>query len=201
MGLDKFHRVAKIDLDTFHRIVGPQCDAIIMDPPFGHGGWTHTRWTNFVSSLYRSLRRCFIVTWVDPGDLTAVVDAIKHGGYVFCDSMAVELLDPFGRAYFVKSDPSKFPRNCRMAIMFRTDDINRSDLRQQRVKDTGFGIVAEGGKTYGRLSMPMTLHTIVETMLPDRKVGPRVFVELWPNLFTRRPKWIQIDEMPDEGAA
>jgi hypothetical protein len=88
-----------------------------------------------------------------------------------------------------------------MAIMFRTNDINRSDLRQQRVKDTGFGIVAESGKTLGRLSMPMTLHTIVEIMLPDRKAGPRVFVELWPNFFNRRPRWIQIDEIPDAAPA
>jgi hypothetical protein len=112
--------------------------------------------------------------------------------------MSVELLDSMNRPLVIKTDPSGVPRNSRMAVMFRTDDIIRNDLRQQRVKDTGYGVVSEHGKSYGRLSMPQTLHSIIEIMLPDRKTGPRVFVELWPNFFCRRPKWICIDEIPQD---
>jgi hypothetical protein len=113
---------------------------------------------------------------------------------VFCDSMCVELLDPLCRPYVIDSDRRGFPRDSRMAIVFRTNDINRCDLKHQRIKDPGFGIVIEKSKTYGRPSMPMSLHTIIEVMLPSRKTRPRVFVESWPNGFNRRGNRILIDE-------
>jgi hypothetical protein len=169
-----------------------------MDPPFRGGVWTYKSFGKFIRELHPHLSRCFIVVWVDPEDLEGVIEVFKQDRWVFCDSMSMEMLDPLNRAYTVKTDPSGFPRNSRMAVMWRTADIYRSDLRQQRIKDTGYGVVAESGKTGGRLSMPPTLHSIIEVMLPDRKTGPRVFVELWPNVFNRRPRWIHIDEIPQK---
>ena len=81
-----------------------------------------------------------------------------------------------------------------MAVMFRTNDITRGDLKQQRVKDTGFGIVQRSEKSFGRPGTPMTIHNIIETMLPPRQGKKRVFVELFPGFFSRRPGWISIDE-------
>jgi hypothetical protein len=188
------HIVDHLDAATFWELVGPQCDCVLMDPPFGHGGWTGQRFLRFLEELKPRLDRCFFVVWVDPHHLPIVVKTMRLAGFVFCDSMCVELLDSFCRPFVIKGDRFGFPRDSRMAIMFRTNDINRCDLKHQRVKDTGYGIVAENSKTYGRPSMPMTLHTIIEVMLPHRKTGPRVFVELWPNWFNRRRNWILIDE-------
>jgi hypothetical protein len=90
------------------------------------------------------------------------VKVFRREPFIFCESIAIELVDGFGRPRVVDIDANGFPRNSRMALMFRTNDIVCSDLKQQRVKDTGFGSVDFGGKMYGRLSMPMTIHTIVE---------------------------------------
>lgn len=188
--------VDTIDVDTFRNLVGDQCDAILMDAPFGRAGWTYRRFRDWLSRLKPHLDRCFIVVWTSVDDMDGIMEAFKQAEFKFCDSMAVELLDSFERPHVIRSDWHGLPRDSRMAVMFRTTDIVRSDLKQQRVKDTGFGVVAEGSKTYGRLSMPMTIHTIIETMLPPRKGTTRVFVELWPSFFHRRANWVLIDEKP-----
>lgn len=192
----QYHVVDRIDVKTFRSIVGGQCDAILMDPPFGYAGWTYKRFNSFLTKLKPHLDRCFIVVWVSPDHMDGVMEAFKQAEFKFCDSMAVELLDPYERPYVIRSDWHGLPRDSRMAMMYRTTDIVRSDLKQQRVKDTGFGIVAEGAKTYGRLSMPMTIHNIIKVMLPPRKGNPRVFVELWPSFWHRKKGWTLIDERP-----
>ncbi|KAH0789609.1 hypothetical protein GPJ56_006495 [Histomonas meleagridis] len=186
--------VDNIDVHTFVDIVGTQVDAIIMDPPFGHNGWDGNKLYKFISGLMPHLSRTFIVIWVDPDTISDIVASFKKAEYVFCDSISVELLDPFGRPYVIYTDSSGFPRDSRMAIMYRTNDIIRSDLKQQRVKDTGYGIVCENGKSYGRISMPLTIHNILKIMLPDRKEQKRVFVELWPSFYARPENWLYIDE-------
>lgn len=186
--------VPRITVECFQRLVGQQCDAIIMDPPFGHNGWTKQTFQDFLVKLKSDLSKCFIVCWLDPDCVSDVVEAFRETKFVFCDSMAIELIDAFGRPLNVTTDACGFPRNSRMAVMFRTNDIARSDLKQQRMKDTGFGVADSHGKTYGRYSMPMTVHMILEVMLPPRKTVNRVFVELWPNFFRRRTRWILIDE-------
>ena len=123
-----------------------------------------------------------------------ITNAFHKANYVFCDSISIELIDPLNRPIIINTDSANFKRESRMAIMFRTKDINRCDLKQQRVKDTGYGIVYENGKSNGRLSMPLVIHNIIEIMLPPRKGNPRVFVELWPSYFTRPKQWILIDE-------
>ena len=195
----KLHVVDRIDVKTFRKIVGDQCDAILMDPPFGYAGWTYQRLRRFLTELKPHLDRCFIVVWVSPDHMDGVMEAFKQAEFKFCDSMAVELLDSFERPFVVHSDSHGLPRDSRMAMMYRTTDIVRSDLKQQRVKDTGFGIIAEGAKTYGRMSMPMTIHNIIKVMLPPRKGNPRVFVELWPSFFHRKKGWLLIDERPVSG--
>lgn len=193
-----YHLVDNINVNTFKKIVGDQCDAIIMDVPFGQNGWDYTKLYNWLCQLKPHLDRCFIVSWASPDDLDGIVEAFRRADFKFCDSMAVELLDTFERPYVVKDDEHRWPRDSRMAVMFRTQDIARNDLKQQRVKDTGFGIVAEGAKTYGRTSMPMTIHNIIEIMLPPRRNSQRVFVELWPSFFHRSKGWILIDELPND---
>lgn len=190
-----YNIVDKITVSEINKIVASKrIDAIIMDPPFGHNGWTHESLRLFLKEIKPFLSQTFIVIWADPSDVAGTVDAFAKNEYVFCDSIAVELLDNFERPLTITSDKCGLYRNSRMAIMWRTDDIGRSDLRQQRVKDTGFGVVYPGGKTYGRLSMPMTVHNNIEVMLPPRKDQGRVFVELWPTFFSRRKGWVVIDE-------
>jgi hypothetical protein len=186
--------VDRITVEEFRKFVPGQCDAILMDPPFGFNGWTVEMLGQFIATLKPSLHKCFLVCWADPDYFQDIVQMFKTEQLVFCDSMAVELLDGFGRPRTVNIDSHGLPRSSRMALMFRTNDIVRSDLKQQRVKETGFGITALKGKTYGRMSMPMTIHNILEVMLPARQTGERVFVELWPNFFDRRRKWVLIDE-------
>jgi hypothetical protein len=189
-----WNTVPRITCKTVRKIVGEQCDAIIMDPPFGYNGWTTRELQAFLLELKPHLAKCFVVCWLDPNWVSGVIEAFRTAQFVFCDSMAIELTDGLGRSLVIGSDDSQFPRNSRMTVMFRTNDIARSDLKQQRVKDTGFGIADPHGKSYGRLAMPMTIHMILEVMLPPRKTGARVFVELWPNFFHRRRGWILIDE-------
>lgn len=173
-------------------------DAIIMDPPFGHNGWTIDHYKKFITNLKPYLSQTFIVTWADPDYLDGIISTINELQLVFCDSLCIELLDNFERPYIIGTDEFGFARDSRMAIMFRTDDITRCDLRQQRVKDTGFGVVYPGGKTYGRISMPMTIHNNIEVMLPPKKGVPRTFIELWPTHFSGRKGWIMIDEIEVE---
>jgi hypothetical protein len=194
-GSSNYCAVPQITPAVFREIVGDTCDCIIVDPPFGHGGWTHSRFRDFIVSLKRTIHHCFIVCWLDPDAIAPIIEIFHSEKFVFCDSIVVELLDGFNRPLTLYSDKCGLPRNSRMAVMFRTNDITRSDLRQQRVKDTGYGIVDPVGKTYGRPSTPKTAHTIIEVMLPPKKTGPRVFVELWPNFFHRRKNWILIDEI------
>ena len=188
------HIVDRITARVIHQIVGEYCDAIIMDPPFGYNDWTKERFQKLLLNLYNYLQRCFIVIWADPENLELIQEVFEKSEYVFCDSIAIELLDPSGGPYFLPPDGYGFKRESRMAIMFRTDDINRSDLKQQRVKDTGFGTVYENGKSYGRIGLPLSIHEILEIMLPDLPNRKRTFVELWPSYFTRRNGWINIDE-------
>lgn len=196
-----YHKVKEVNVSTILPIIGNQIDLIIMDPPFDHG-WSRNKLHSFLKELHSHLSRTFLVIWADPVHVTSVVEAFSKLDYVFCDSIAVELIDELQHEFVVK-DPVGFKRNSRMAIMYRTNDINRSDLKQQRVKDTGFGIIQLHAKSYDRPSMPMTVHNIVETMLPPRKDAnkkeiPRVFVEIWPSFFDRRPGWILIDEEESE---
>ncbi|OHS96780.1 hypothetical protein TRFO_36966 [Tritrichomonas foetus] len=186
--------VDRITAKVIHQIVGEHCDAIIMDPPFGYNDWTKERFQNLLLNLNRYLQRTFIVVWADPENLETIQEVFEKSEYVFCDSIAIELLDPTGGPHFMPADSYGFRRESRMAVMFRTDDINRSDLKQQRVKDTGFGTIYENGKSYGRVGLPNSIHEILEIMLPDLPNRKRTFVELWPSYFTRRDGWINIDE-------
>ena len=188
------HFAERITAKVVHDIVGNYCDAIIMDPPFGHNDWTAERFFKFLINLGKFLKRAFIVVWADPENFNLLQEVFEKTEYVFCDSIAIELLDEYGRPYQSKPSQLGFKRESRMAIMFRTDDIVRSDLKQQRVKDTGFGTVYENGKTYGRLGLPLSIHEILEIMLPDLPTRKRTFVELWPSFFSRRDGWIMIDE-------
>ncbi|OHT16524.1 hypothetical protein TRFO_13101 [Tritrichomonas foetus] len=186
--------VDRITAKVIQNIVGEHCDAIIMDPPFGFNDWTHDRFLKLLLNLGRYLTRTFIVVWADPENMGLIQDVFDKTEYVFCDSIAVELLDQSGGPYYSPPSELGFRRESRMAVMFRTDDINRSDLKQQRVKDTGFGTVYENGKSYGRIGLPLSIHEIMEIMLPDLPNRKRTFVELWPSFFTRRSGWINIDE-------
>lgn len=190
----KYHLIDDINAMSFRKIVGNQCDAIIMDPPFGHGGWNQNKLVKFLHELYPYLSRTFVVIWLDPDFVEMITSAFEKENYVFCDSVSVELLDELNKPFVIYSDKSGFPRESRMAAMYRTNDIIRSDLKQQRVKDTGYGVVYKNGKSYGRISMPLTVHNILQIMLPNRKNQNRVFVELWPSRFTRPTNWILIDE-------
>lgn len=186
--------VNRITADVIHKIVPGHIDAIIMDPPFGHNDWTKKRFRNFIIKLGRYLERTFLIVWADPLNLELIQEVFDESDYVFCDSIAIELLSPTGGPYFLPPDQYGFRAESRMALMFRTDDIVRSDLKQQRVKDTGFGTVYENGKSYGRLGLPLCVHEIIEIMLPDLPNQKRTFVELWPSFYTRRNGWINIDE-------
>lgn len=189
-----YHVVDDICARSFREIVGNQCDAIIMDPPFGRGGWDEAKLDQFIRELFPYLSRTFVVIWVDPDFAEMIARTFEKENYVFCDSISVELFDEMNRPFVITSDKSGFPRESRMAAMYRTNDIIRSDLKQQRVKDTGYGIVYREGKSYGRISMPLTVHNILQVMLPDRKNQKRVFVELWPSRYTRPENWVLIDE-------
>ncbi|KAK8891652.1 hypothetical protein M9Y10_028872 [Tritrichomonas musculus] len=192
--------VNRITAEVIRNIVHGHIDAIIMDPPFGHNDWTKERFHNFIKKLENFLERTFLIVWADPQNLELIQEVFEKSSYVFCDSIAIELLSPTGGPYFLPPDEYGFRAETRMAIMFRTNDINRNDLKQQRVKDTGFGTVYENGKSYGRLGLPLCVHEIVEIMLPDLPNHKRTFVELWPSFYTRRNGWINIDEKvnPDE---
>jgi hypothetical protein len=148
----------------------------------------------FIGEFKPHLLKCFNVTWVDLLYFSEIVDLFRDEEFVFCDSMGIELLDGLGRALLIQTDPSGFPRNSKMVVMFRTNAISRSDLKQRKVKDTGYGIAAPHGKWFRRLAMPMPINTILEVMLPPRDTGARVFVELWPNFFRHRRGRILIDE-------
>lgn len=189
--------VNRITADIIHKLVPGHIDAIIMDPPFGHNDWTKARFHNFITKLGRYLKRTFLIVWADPLNLELIQEVFDDSEYVFCDSIAIELLNPTGGPYFLPPDQYGFRAESRMALMFRTDDIVRSDLKQQRVKDTGFGTVYENGKSYGRLGLPLCVHEIIEIMLPDLPNYKRTFVELWPSFYTRRNGWINIDEKVD----
>lgn len=192
LNLSTYKVVDNLDVHTLISIAGRKFDAILMDPPFDKS-WTMRRFRNFIHDLLPYLSRTFLVVWADPAFLRGIVEAFKSCNLVFCDSIAVELLDELQHQYII-IDPTGFPRDSRMAIMYRTDDITRGDLKQQRVKDTGYGITQRSVKSFNRPGTPSTLHEIIETMLPATKGHPRTFVELWPGFFDRRPGWILIDE-------
>ena len=196
------HTVDKITPDSICNIAGKTIDAIIMDVPFGHNGWNAETFYRFLSNLKGKVGQSFFVIWADPEHLPIVVDAATKLDLKFCDSISCELLTGYGVPVEIKLK-NGFIRETRMLVMYRTDDISRNDLAQQRIKDTGWGISAIGGKTYDRYSMPMVAHKIIETMLPKRSKGAaRVFVELWPSTFNRREGWVMINEKEvDDDAA
>ena len=171
-------------------------DAIIMDVPFGHNGWTADTFHNFLNDLKNKFKQSFFVIWADPEHLPYVVEEATALDLKFCDSISCELLSGGVTPLDIRMS-NGFSRETRMLVMYRTDDISRNDLAQQRIKDTGWGVSAIGGKTYDRYSMPMAAHKIIETMLPQRSgkgSRKRVFVELWPSTFHRREGWIMINE-------
>jgi hypothetical protein len=188
-------------LEEFRKRVPGKCDAILMDPPFEYNGWTVKEFEGFMEALVPTLEKCFLVCWADPEYLLGVIRVFVCVGLKFCDSMFVELLDGYGRPRDVKDYGEGWPRSSRLALIFRTRDITESDFSPALVRSMGFGIVALKGKTYGRMSMPLTLHNILELMLPEDENGKKVFVELWPNFFDRRHGWVLIDEaspLPEE---
>ena len=140
----------------------------------------------------------FFVIWADPEHLPFVAEAATKLDLKFCDSISCELLTGTGAPVSIELE-NGFVRETRMLVMYRTDDINRNDLAQQRIKDTGWGVSVLGGKTYDRYSMPMVAHKIIETMLPPKAGKKRVFVELWPSTFNRREGWIMINEVEKDG--
>ena len=175
-------------------------DAIIMDVPFGHNGWNPDTFHTFLSDLKTKFKQSFFVIWADPEHLPYVVEEATALDLKFCDSISCELLTGGGAPLDIRLE-NGFSRETRMLVMYRTDDISRNDLAQQRIKDTGWGVSAIGGKTYDRYSMPMVAHKIIETMLPQRSgksSRKRVFVELWPSTFSRREGWIMINEKESE---
>ena len=177
------------------KIAGNTIDAILMDIPFGKNNWNFDRFISFIRELRDTIVQSFFVIWSDPENLTDVVTACTRLDLKFCDSISAELLNPLGYPLQIPLS-NGFNRQSRMLVMYRTDDISRNDLAQQRIKDTGWGIAAQGGKTYDRYSMPMVAHQILETMLPPRAKSSksRVFVELWPSFFNRRDGWTFISE-------
>jgi len=190
------HFVDKVSTDSIYEIAGRNIDAILMDVPFGKNGWNYEKFYSFIRDLKESIGHSFFVIWADPEHLTDVVTACTRLDLKFCDSISCELLTPLGAPVQIRLS-NGFNRESRMLVMYRTDDISRNDLAQQRIKDTGWGIATKGGKTYDRYSMPMVAHQILETMLPPRTTKgshPRVYVELWPSYFNRRDGWTMISE-------
>ncbi|EAY07817.1 hypothetical protein TVAG_312160 [Trichomonas vaginalis G3] len=185
--------IPKMTPKAIYEIAGNNIDAIIMDVPFGHNGWTGATFYQFLREMKNTIGQSFFVIWADPEHLPDVVGACTRLELKFCDSISCELLSPMGDPVSIELK-NGFHRETRMLVMYRTDDISRNDLAQQRIKDTGWGISVRGGKTYDRYSMPMVAHQIIETMLPQKKNKRRVFVELWPSTYNRRNGWTMINE-------
>lgn len=174
----------------------PDVDCILMDPPFNSANFDHSRFAHLLADFKSRMTQTFIFIWIDPSNFSEVCLVASDLDFKFCDSVCCELLTPMGERYYVSSSMEEGMKFCtRMLLIYRNFDVQRNDLAQQRVKDTGWGICMPSTKNYGRSTMPQTPHFIIETMLPQRKNGmKRIFIELWPSEFARREGWIMIDE-------
>jgi hypothetical protein len=78
----------------------------------------------------------FVVIWVDTEFINQIVGICSDSGLGFCDSLTTELLseDLVPIAIPMKSG---IKRHSRMMMVYRTQNLTRSDLAQQRIKDSG----------------------------------------------------------------
>lgn len=171
---------------------GIHIDGFVLDPPLGYNDYDQDELAEFLRSLISHGDNPYIILWADPDTLVDVVDAANKASLKHCDSVAIELFDSLMEPITLRSRHG-FPQHSRMLLMFRAYDAERSSLAQQRIKDTGWGLVYPNGKSHGRLGMPQIPHDILEIMLPAKK-RQRHFVEIWPSRFSLRPNWISIDE-------
>lgn len=187
------HVVDKINAASIRSIAGNHVDAFIIDPPLGFNGYTYDSLYHLLKKINDGYERFFMAIWVNPEDMSGVCETALRAKLRFCDSFAIELVDETLRSINVSS--TQYFRCTRMMVLYSSPTVQRNDLAQQRIKDTGWGISIPNGKSYGRHSTPLVPHRIFETMLPNKKgKRKRVFVELWPSYFYRREGWIYIDQ-------
>ena len=155
-----------------HRI---NIDGFVIDPPIGIN-MDQDELADFLTALISCGENPYIIIWSDPDTLVDIIDAANKASLKHCDSVAVELFDGLMEPITLRTKHG-FPQHSRMLLMFRAFDAERSSLAQQRIRDTGWGLVYPNGKSHGRLGMPTVPHEILETMLPAKR-RQRSFVEI-----------------------
>ena len=196
------HFVPEMNAKEIMKICGKTVDPFVIDPPLNTEGSNLTTKTfqTFLKGLVKEFNQFFIVVWVNPEVMSDNMAALTSAGLRFCDSISVELINGESRPEITILEEG-IRRQNHMLVMYSTDNISRTDLTQQQIKDTGWGLSIDRGKNYSRPSMPLVPHHILETMLPPRanntdQPNQRVFVDLWSSYFHHRDDWILIDEEP-----
>lgn len=193
--VSKYHKLETIDGSIIKKMLKSvgNVDGIALDPPIGIGGYTTEDFTAFLREIIRTGINPYITIWVDPDTIEDVIDTANALNLDPCDSVVVELFDSLMEPIKFKTKLG-FPQHSRMILLYRVKFSDRSSIAQQRIRDTGWGIVYPNGKSRGRYGMPNIANEILETLLPAKK-KQRTFIEVWPSRYSLRPNWISFDEV------